>query len=408
MPATPLLTGQRVIDALFPVAQGRQLRGPGGFGTGKTMLLQQIAKWCDADVIVYVGCGERGNEMADMLERARRAQRPAHRRQPRGPDGGHRQHLQHADDGARGEHLHRGGGRRALPGHGTGRGGDRGLHVALGGGAARVRLPHRRAAGRGGLPGRAWRRRWPRSTSGPAGCGPPAGYDGLGDDHRRGLPAGRRHDRAGHRRTPSGSSAACGRWTATWPTRGTTRRSPGRGRSPATPRRSPPGTPATGTRSGRSAATGSPRCWPRPTGWARSPSSWAPAALPAGERMVHARRAAGAGGAAAAVRAQRRRRLLRSGAGRRAGRRRAGRGRRAARRLVARGVPAATLEELDFSPVLRAREEAVAPDAVTARGSDAGAPGDWRALRRRATRSPAREERWHDGRPASAASSTPG
>jgi V/A-type H+/Na+-transporting ATPase subunit A len=63
----PLHTGQRVIDLLFPVPRGGTVAVPGGFGTGKTMLLQQIAKWCDADVIVYVGCGERGNEMADVL-----------------------------------------------------------------------------------------------------------------------------------------------------------------------------------------------------------------------------------------------------------------------------------------------------------------------------------------------------
>ncbi|WP_228379218.1 V-type ATP synthase subunit A [Demequina rhizosphaerae] len=64
----PLHTGQRVLDLLFPVARGGAAAVTGGFGTGKTMLLQQVAKWCDADVIVYVGCGERGNEMADVLE----------------------------------------------------------------------------------------------------------------------------------------------------------------------------------------------------------------------------------------------------------------------------------------------------------------------------------------------------
>ena len=64
----PLHTGQRVLDVLFPIARGSSAAVPGGFGTGKTVLLQQIAKWCDADVIVYVGCGERGNEMADVLE----------------------------------------------------------------------------------------------------------------------------------------------------------------------------------------------------------------------------------------------------------------------------------------------------------------------------------------------------
>ena len=63
----PLVTGQRVVDMLFPVTRGGATAVPGGFGTGKTVLLQQIAKWCDADVIVYVGCGERGNELADLL-----------------------------------------------------------------------------------------------------------------------------------------------------------------------------------------------------------------------------------------------------------------------------------------------------------------------------------------------------
>lgn len=66
--AEGLHTGQRVLDLLYPVARGSSAAVPGGFGTGKTVLLQQIAKWCDADVIVYVGCGERGNEMADVVE----------------------------------------------------------------------------------------------------------------------------------------------------------------------------------------------------------------------------------------------------------------------------------------------------------------------------------------------------
>lgn len=63
----PLHTGQRVLDLLFPIARGGTAAVPGGFGTGKTVLLQQLAKWCDADVIVYVGCGERGNEMAEIV-----------------------------------------------------------------------------------------------------------------------------------------------------------------------------------------------------------------------------------------------------------------------------------------------------------------------------------------------------
>ena len=65
---TPLITGQRVIDTLFPIAKGGTAAIPGGFGTGKTMTQHQLAKWCDADIIVYIGCGERGNEMSQVLE----------------------------------------------------------------------------------------------------------------------------------------------------------------------------------------------------------------------------------------------------------------------------------------------------------------------------------------------------
>lgn len=64
----PLVTGQRVIDTLFPIAKGGTAAIPGGFGTGKTMTQHQSAKWCDADIIIYVGCGERGNEMTQVLE----------------------------------------------------------------------------------------------------------------------------------------------------------------------------------------------------------------------------------------------------------------------------------------------------------------------------------------------------
>lgn len=64
----PLITGQRVIDTLFPIAKGGTAAVPGGFGTGKTMTQHQLAKWCDADIIVYIGCGERGNEMTQVLE----------------------------------------------------------------------------------------------------------------------------------------------------------------------------------------------------------------------------------------------------------------------------------------------------------------------------------------------------
>jgi V/A-type H+/Na+-transporting ATPase subunit A len=63
----PLFTGQRVLDSIFPLASGGRAGMPGGFGSGKTILQETLAKWCDADVIVYVGCGERGNEMAGVL-----------------------------------------------------------------------------------------------------------------------------------------------------------------------------------------------------------------------------------------------------------------------------------------------------------------------------------------------------
>ena len=63
----PLITGQRIMDTLYPVAKGGTAAVPGGFGTGKTVTQHQLAKWCDADIIIYVGCGERGNEMTQAL-----------------------------------------------------------------------------------------------------------------------------------------------------------------------------------------------------------------------------------------------------------------------------------------------------------------------------------------------------
>jgi len=64
----PLITGQRIIDSILPIAKGGTAAIPGGFGTGKTMTQHQLAKWCDADIIVYIGCGERGNEMTQVLD----------------------------------------------------------------------------------------------------------------------------------------------------------------------------------------------------------------------------------------------------------------------------------------------------------------------------------------------------
>ncbi len=67
LPVNPLITGQRSIDTLFPIAKGGAAAVPGGFGAGKTVVQHQLAKWCDADIIIYIGCGERGNEMTQVL-----------------------------------------------------------------------------------------------------------------------------------------------------------------------------------------------------------------------------------------------------------------------------------------------------------------------------------------------------
>src|SRR6185437_1488948 len=63
----PFVTGHRVLDFLFPVAEGGVVAVPGGFGTGKTIIEQSLAKYAEADIVVYIGCGERGNEMAELL-----------------------------------------------------------------------------------------------------------------------------------------------------------------------------------------------------------------------------------------------------------------------------------------------------------------------------------------------------
>ncbi|MFW3145355.1 MAG: ATP synthase subunit A [Thermoplasmatota archaeon] len=75
-PKVPLITGQRILDTFFPIAKGGTAAIPGGFGTGKTVTQHQLAKWSDADVIVYIGCGERGNEMTDVLREFPRLEDP--------------------------------------------------------------------------------------------------------------------------------------------------------------------------------------------------------------------------------------------------------------------------------------------------------------------------------------------
>ena len=66
-PIMPLITGQRVVDTFFPIAKGGVAAVPGPFGSGKTVIQHQLAKWAEADIVVYIGCGERGNEMTDVL-----------------------------------------------------------------------------------------------------------------------------------------------------------------------------------------------------------------------------------------------------------------------------------------------------------------------------------------------------
>ena len=185
----PLVTGQRVIDVFFPISRGGTAAIPGGFGTGKTMTQHALAKWCDADIIVYIGCGERGNEMTDVLTEFPRHPGPADRQVPHGAHYPHRQHLQHARGGARGVHLHRGHAGRVLPRHGLRRCHHGGLHVPLGRGAARALGPAGRDARRRRLPRLPAHppRRVLRARGQGQGAGGPAGVH-LG--HRRRFPPG--------------------------------------------------------------------------------------------------------------------------------------------------------------------------------------------------------------------------
>ncbi len=81
---------------MFPIAKGGTAAIPGGFGTGKTMTQHQIAKWSDADIIIYIGCGERGNEMTQVLEEFSELVDPKERQSVDGPYDADRQHLEHA------------------------------------------------------------------------------------------------------------------------------------------------------------------------------------------------------------------------------------------------------------------------------------------------------------------------
>ena len=211
---------------------------PAGFGTGKTMTQHALAKWCDADIIVYIGCGERGNEMTDVLTEFPRASRT------RGPGKSLMErtiliaNTSNMPVAAREVSIYTGHhARRVLPRHGLRRGHHGGLHLPLGRGAARALGPAGGDARGRGLP------RLPAHAPGGV-----LRAGGQGEDPRR--PAGLdlrssapSRPRAAtspsrSRSTPSGSSAASGRWTATWPTPGTTRPSPGSTPTASTRRRS--------------------------------------------------------------------------------------------------------------------------------------------------------------------------
>ena len=115
---SPLITGQRVIDSFFPQLKGGKGAVPGPFGAGKTVVQQQIARWSNADIVIYVGCGERGNELVDVLETFPKTRGSLFRAQT---DGAHLiggQHIQHAGGSARGICLCRPDHGRILPRYG--------------------------------------------------------------------------------------------------------------------------------------------------------------------------------------------------------------------------------------------------------------------------------------------------
>ncbi len=149
----PMITGQRILDSLFPVAQGGKAAMPGGFGTGKTVLLEALAKGCNADVIVYLGCGERGNEMAGVLDEFPdlidpRTGRPLMERTVIIAN------TSNMPVAAREASIYlRGHGRRVFPRPGLARRADGRLDEPLGRGAARSVGPLRRASRRRRLSG---------------------------------------------------------------------------------------------------------------------------------------------------------------------------------------------------------------------------------------------------------------
>ena len=98
-PDIPLITGQRILDGLFPIAKGGTAAIPGPFGSGKTVTQQQLAKWSDAEIVVYIGCGERGNEMTEVLTEFPHLTDPKTGKPLMERTDAHREHLEHAGGG---------------------------------------------------------------------------------------------------------------------------------------------------------------------------------------------------------------------------------------------------------------------------------------------------------------------
>ncbi len=165
----PLITGQRVFDLIFPVAKGGTAMIPGGFGTGKTVSEQTLAKWSDTQIVVYIGCGERGNEMTDVLTEFPELVDPR-TKLPADPAHDHdRQHVEHAGGRPRGVDLHGHHHGRVLPGHGLRRGAAWPTPRPAGARrCARCRAGSRRCRARKGIP-HTCRPACPHSTSARAG-----------------------------------------------------------------------------------------------------------------------------------------------------------------------------------------------------------------------------------------------
>ena len=188
---SPFIVGQRVLDALFPSVQGGTVCIPGAFGCGKTVISQSVSKFSNSDIIIYVGCGERGNEMAEVLmdfpevslhtikdtavadpssiaQYRRWRAKGAHHEENHAD----RKHFQHASRGSRSIYLHRNYVRRVLPRSGKECSDDGGFNVTVGRSAARDLRSSGRNAGRPGLSRLSWdqiglilRARWSSDSS---------------------------------------------------------------------------------------------------------------------------------------------------------------------------------------------------------------------------------------------------